>query len=92
VKDVEDYSINGIIATFKDIYSQKGKPVVRVPLFLPSGIFELLRLIMPQKGEFYQYQLKKIAQNSIYSVEKLCSTSIPLKWNLKNTLKKQLSG
>ena len=30
---------------------------------------------------------KKIAQDSIYSVEKLRSTGIPLKWNLKNTLK-----
>jgi hypothetical protein len=28
---------------------------------------------------------KKIAQDSIYSVEKLCSTGIQLKWNLYNT-------
>jgi len=86
VKDVEDYSINGIIATFKDIYSQRGKPVVRIPLFLPSSVFGLLRLIMHQKGEFYQYQLKKIAEDAVYSGAKL-NSRIRLKWNLRNTLK-----
>ena len=59
---------------------------MRIPLFLPSSVFGLLRLIMHQKGEFYQYQLKKIAEDAVYSGAKL-NSRIRLKWNLRNTLK-----
>jgi hypothetical protein len=79
---------NQLILFFKKLHLQNNKPVIKIPLFLPSSIFDFMRLIIPQRGEFYQYQLKKIAQDSIYSVEKLRSTGIQLKWNLKNTLKK----
>ncbi|MCX5811779.1 MAG: NAD(P)-dependent oxidoreductase [Proteobacteria bacterium] len=89
VKDVEDYSINGIIATFKDMYSQRGKPVVRIPLCIPETAFKLLGLVMPEKAKFYEYQLKKIAKDAVYSGGKLRSR-VQLKWNIKNTLK-QLS-
>ena len=88
VKDVEDYSINGIIATFKDIYSQRGKPVVGIPLCIPSFLFKCLGLFAQGRAEFYKLQLNKIAVNSIYSAEKLRATGVQLMWNLKNTLKK----
>ena len=87
VKDVEDYSINEIIYTFKEVYSQKGKLIFRIPLRLPKTVFKLIGLIAPDKAKFYEYQLKKIANDNIYSGSKLISMGIQLKWNLKNTLK-----
>ena len=39
------------------------------------------------RAEFYKLQLNKIAVNSLYFAEKLRSTGVELKWNLKNTLK-----
>jgi nucleoside-diphosphate-sugar epimerase len=87
VRDFEDYSINGIISTFKDIYSQHNKPVVQIPLSVPSFLFKCLGLFAQGRAEFYKLQLNKIALNSLYSAEKLRSTGITLKWNLKNTLK-----
>ena len=87
MKDVEDYSINGIIATFKEIYSQKGKPVLRIPLSVPSFLFKCLGLFAQGRAEFYKLQLNKIALNSLYSADKLRSTGIKLKWNLENTLR-----
>jgi len=68
VKDIEDYSINEIISTFKDIFSQHGKPVVQIPLCVPEAVFKLLGFV--------------------YAGAKLHSM-IQLKWNLRNTLKKQ---
>jgi nucleoside-diphosphate-sugar epimerase len=87
VKDVEDYSINGIIATFRDIYSEQSKPVVRIPLCIPEKVFKLIGVAMPGRAKFYEYQLKKIADDSVYSAEKLRSTGIKLKWNIRNSLK-----
>ena len=87
VKDVEDYSINGIISTFKDIYLEHRKPVFQIPLCIPETVFKLLGLVMPERAKFYEYQLKKIADDNIYSGSRLLSTGIQLKWNLKNTLK-----
>jgi hypothetical protein len=84
---VEDYSINGMIATFRDIYSQKGKPVVRIPLCIPEIVFKLLGFVMPERAKFYEYQLKKIADDAVYSGEKLRVTGVKLKWNMRNTLK-----
>jgi nucleoside-diphosphate-sugar epimerase len=86
VKDVEDYSINGIIATFKEIYSQGGKPVVRIPLCLPETVFKLMGVVMPARAKFYEYQLRKIAEDALYSGAKLDSR-IRLKWNMRNSLK-----
>jgi nucleoside-diphosphate-sugar epimerase len=88
VKDAEDYSINGIISIFKEIYSQKGKPVLRIPLSVPSFLFKCLGLFAQGRAEFYKLQLNKIALNSLYSADKLRSTGIQLKWNLKNTVSK----
>ena len=87
VKDVEDYSINGMISIFKEIYSQKGKPVVRIPLSIPGTVFKLLGCVVPEKGKFYGYQLRKIAEDAVYSGEKL-RARVHLMWNLKNTLNK----
>ena len=86
VKDVEDYSINRIIATFKDVYSQGGKPVLRMPVGLLKRVFKLLGLVIPEKGKFYGYQLRKIAEDAVYSGEKLRATGIQLQWNLENTM------
>ncbi|HOE18450.1 MAG TPA: NAD(P)-dependent oxidoreductase [Syntrophorhabdaceae bacterium] len=87
VKDMEDYSINEIISSFKDIFSQHGKPVVQVPLCLPKAAFKLMGFVMPERARYYGYQLRKIADNAVYSGAKL-HKMIQLKWNLKNTLKK----
>jgi hypothetical protein len=73
------------MSIFKEIYSQKDKPVFQIPLCIPGTVFKLLSLVMPERAKFYEYQLKKIAQDSIYSVEKLRLTGTPLKWNLYNT-------
>jgi UDP-glucose 4-epimerase len=87
VKDIKDYSINEIISTFRGVYLQKYKPVFRIPLFIPETVFKLLGLVIPDRAKFYKYQLKKIADDNIYSGSKLFLTGIKLKWNLKNTLK-----
>ncbi len=87
VKDIGDYSINEIISTFKDIFSQHGKPVVRVPLCFPEAAFKLLGFVAPEKAKFYGYQLRKVAGDAVFSGAKL-HKMIQLKWNLKNTLKK----
>ncbi len=87
VKDIGDYSINEIISTFKDIFSQHNKPVVGVPLCFPEAAFKLLGFVMPARARYYKYQLRKIADNAVYSGAKLHSMVQP-KWNLKNTLKK----
>ena len=86
VKDKKDYSVNEIICVLRHVFAQKYKPIIRIPLFLPEIFFESIVLIMPKKGKFYKYQLKKIAQDSIYSGTKVYSSGIQLKWNLENTL------
>ena len=85
VRDFEDYSINQIILFFKEMCSQKYKPVITMPQALPLTVFQYFKFLMPQRAEYLKYQFNKIAQDSVYSVEKLRSTGIPLKWNLYNT-------
>jgi len=89
VKDAEDYSINEIISVLRDVFMQKNKPIIRIPLLIPEIVFGSIGLIMPQKGKFYKSQLKKIAQDSLYCGNKLFSSRIRLNWNLKNTLSKK---
>ena len=88
VKDIEDYSINEIISSFKDIFSQHGKPVVQIPLRVPEAAFKLLGFVIPERARYYGYQLRKIANNAVYSGAKLHSM-IQMTWNLRNTLQKQ---
>lgn len=85
VKDAKDYSINEIISVLRDVFIQKNKPIIRIPSLIPEIVFGCIGLIMPQKGKFYKSQLKKIAQDSICSGNKIYSSGIRLKWNLKNT-------
>jgi nucleoside-diphosphate-sugar epimerase len=87
VKDTEDYSINEIISTFKDIFSQHNKPVVKIPLCVPGVAFKLLGFVMHEKARFYGYQLRKITDDAVYSGAKLHSM-VQMKWNLRNTLQK----
>ncbi len=86
LKDRKNYSINNIIGIFKNGYSQKYKPVIRIPLFLPRIVINLIGLIFPKKKNFYLYQLNKITADSIYSGKKLFSVKTQLKWDLKKTL------
>jgi len=85
IKDTKDYSVNEIICVFKEVFAQKNKPIIRIPSLIPEIVFGCIGLVMPRKGKFYKYQLKKIAQNSICSGNKIYSSGIRLKWNLKNT-------
>lgn len=87
VKDMEDYPINDIISSFKDVFSQHSKPVVQVPLCVPESAFKLMGFVMPERARYYGYQLRKIADNAVYSGAKLHSM-VQMKWNLRNTLKK----
>jgi len=87
VKDMEDYSINEIISSFKEIFSQHSKPIVQVPLYVPKAAFKLMGFVMPERARYYGYQLRKIAGDAVYSGAKLHKMIQP-KWNLKNTLKK----
>jgi len=87
VKDMEDYSINEVISSFKDIFSQHKKSIVQIPLCVPKTTFKLLALVMPEKARFYRYQLRKIADDAVYTGAKLHAI-VQMKWNLKNTLKK----
>jgi nucleoside-diphosphate-sugar epimerase len=87
VKDMEDYSINEIISSFKDIFSQHGKSVVQLPLCVPKAAFRLMGFVMPEKARFYGYQLRKITDDAVYSGAKLHSM-VQMKWNLRNTLQK----
>ena len=86
IKDTKDYSVNEIICVFKEVFAQKNKPIIRIPSLIPEIVFGCIGLAMPRKGKFYKYQLKKIAQDSIYSGNKIYSSGIRLKWNLKSTL------
>ena len=86
IKDTKDYSVNEIICVFKEVFAQKNKPIIRIPSLIPEIVFGCIGLIMPRKGKFYKYQLKKIAQDSICSGNKIYSSGIRLKWNLKSTL------
>jgi len=85
VKDAKDYSINEIISVLRDVFMRKNKLIIRIPSLIPEIVFGCIGLIMPQKGKFYKSQLKKIAQDSICSGNKIYSSGIRLKWNLKNT-------
>lgn len=85
VKDMEDYSINEIISSFKDIFSQHRKPVVRIPLCVPKAAFKLMGFVMPERARYYGYQLRKIADNAVYSGVKLHSM-FQMKWNLRKEL------
>ncbi len=85
VKDAKDYSINEIISVLRDVFIQKNKPIIRIPSLIPEIVFGCIGLIMPQKGKFYKSQLKKIAQDSICSGNKIYLSGIRLKWDLKNT-------
>jgi len=85
VKDAKDYSINEIISVLRDVFIQKNKPIIRILSLIPEIVLGCIGLIMPQKGKFYKSQLKKIAQDSICSGNKIYSSGIRLKWNLKNT-------
>lgn len=86
IKDTKDYSVNEIICVFKEVFAQKNKPIIRIPSLIPEIVFGCIGLAMPRKGKFYKYQLKKIAQDSICSGNKIYSSGIRLKWNLKSTL------
>jgi len=85
VKDAKDYSINEIISVLRDVFMRKNKLIIRIPSLIPEIVFGCIGLIVPQKGKFYKSQLKKIAQDSICSGNKIYSSGIRLKWNLKNT-------
>jgi len=85
VKDIDDYTINQLIYFFKELYSQKRRPVIAIPIAVPMAVFQFLNILMPKKLSYLKYQFKKIAQNSIYSSEKLLSTGFSPKWNLYNT-------
>jgi nucleoside-diphosphate-sugar epimerase len=86
VKDIEDYSINETISTFRNKFSQHTKPVIQIPLCISDAVLKLLRFIVPERAKFYRYQLKKIADNAVFSGTKLHSMA-QLKWNMKNSLK-----
>ncbi len=86
VKDDKDYTINEIIHTLKQGYSQNRKPILSIPACLPRIAFKLIKLISSQRGDFLLYNLDKIAQSAIYFNRKIRSTEIALKWDLENTL------
>jgi len=83
--DYEYYSVNQVILFFKRKFSEQKKPVITIPEFVCLGIFRCLRFLMRQRVENLKYQFNKIAGDSIYSVNKLRSSGIKLKWNLYNT-------
>lgn len=85
LQDLEDYSINDIILFFKSLYAQQNKPVIRIPYALPLLVFQILSLLLPKKAEYYKYQLRKVAENAEYSVNKLRRMGVSVKWNLYNT-------
>jgi nucleoside-diphosphate-sugar epimerase len=92
VKDRDDYSLNQIIDNVQKIFSQKRKPIIRVPLILPRILISCLGLVNPKKGQFYNFQLRKIVNGSVFSGEKIRSSGIPLRWNVTNTLSENKQG
>lgn len=86
VKDKNDYSLNKTISVLRKVHNQTGKPIICIPLFLVETIFKFVAIIFPKKGKFYYYQLNKISRDFVYSGNKLLSSGIKLRWNLKNTL------
>lgn len=83
--DFQDYSINDLIFFFKDHYFQNKKPVIPVPGAVPFSLLKLVSLILPEKARYYTFQLRKVAKDTRYSLEKLQSTGTSLNWNLYNT-------
>ena len=51
-----------------------------------SGPFPQPTRIFPKNGSSFSYQLRKIAEDSIYSGEKLISAGMKFPWNLADTL------
>lgn len=86
LKDCKNYSLNEIITVLKKVSNQHYKPIIWIPLFLVDAIFKFIALILPRKGKYYNYQLKKVTQDSVYSGDKLFSSGTRLKWNLTKTL------
>ena len=86
IKDNKDYTVNEIIHTLKQGYSQNRKPVLSIPACLPRIVFKLIKHVSSQKGDFLLYNLDKIAKSAIYSGGKIQSTGVALKWDLKSTL------
>ena len=55
---------------------------------IPEIVFKILGVAMPRRAKFYGYQLRKVAEDAVYSGEKLRATGVALKWNMRNSLKK----
>lgn len=87
VRDLADYSINDIIGAFKKFHSEQGKPVIGIPLWFPMSVFRVLSLFSPKKAEYYKYQLRKVAKDAKYSVDKLRNTGVSLQSDLNSTLR-----
>lgn len=85
IRDSKNYSINEIIQFFKNLYSEQHKPVISIIPALPLFVFSVLSLFLPKKAEYYKYQLRKIAQDSTYSIKKLHDTEMKLPWDLNKT-------
>ena len=86
LKDSENYSINDVISVLRRLYNKPHCPIVRIPHGLPTAVSMALRRIFPNKGSSFSYQLRKIAEDSIYSGEKLISAGMKFPWNLADTL------
>lgn len=88
LKDNENYSFTQIIEIFKDVFSQKKKPVISIPSIIPESIFKIMGIFIPNKAKFLLFNLGKITNNMTFDSSFLSCHNITLPWNLKRTLEK----
>lgn len=86
LKDKDNYSINDVIYALQRLYNKPHCPIVRIPYGIPTGVSAVLQRIFPKNGSYFSYQLRKIAEDAVFSGEKLLSAGIKFPWNLIDTL------
>jgi nucleoside-diphosphate-sugar epimerase len=90
LKDAEDYSVNEMIRILKEVFSQRLKPVVCIPYWIPHLCFSVLALLVPQKGNLFKYQIRKIEKDSLNIAKKIFNAGVKMKWDLQRTLTQNL--
>ncbi len=87
LKDPVDYSVIEIIGELKTILARERWPVFPIPRQIPEAVFKWLGLIMPARANALTYRWHKVARDAVYSGAKMMAMNIPLRWDLRTTLR-----
>jgi len=86
LSDGNNYQTSEVIDTVKKILRQTKKRTYSISLFLPEITLRCVSLASPNIGRHLRYRFGKIADDCVYSGDKLYSKGLDTRWNLTNTL------